>query len=282
MGSEASIQHKGEYVATLKVNGISGRQAVDGATLIFNCELVGRATKNGGVSFGGVSGRIHLEPGGDLGPVWLLNSFVLDSNARDAKTSVSVCVAASDVSIRRIDRLRASRHTDDIKFVLWLYLTGFSVSGEGFAECQALAECTVSASDWFGALKAASYEARHIIDVPIEHGRVNGVLEEAATHYRRALDQWRKASYEHVLVECRKVLESIRKNLGLTPTGVAEWNPLQKTEWTLQERIEYSRTATSEIFHLSAHSGTSNDPRAREADFALGMTGTLLRYYADR
>lgn len=279
MQSEASIRLRGEEVAILRVAALSGRQAIDGATLEFHCELTGRTSGNV-IRFSGLLGRVQLEPGGDLGPVWLLNPFFLDTTSRDDRASATVCVGASDVVLRRIDQSRAASHSNELRFRLCLYLRG--QSDLALVECQALAKYTVSGSEWFDALKTARYEARHLIDVPVEHGRVAGPLAEAASHYRSALEQWRKGSYVQVLTECRKVHESLRSALALKPAGITEWDPKAKIEWSLSRRIEYARAAVTEMLHLSAHAGTSDDLGPNEAELALGLTGTLLRYYAER
>jgi hypothetical protein len=281
MRAETTIQHEGEHFGTVSVKGLSGRQSLVGATLVFNCEIAIRPMKSGWLTIDGMVGRVGVDRGGDLGPAWLLNSFRVRAGMNDS-SPFTVCVAASPAAIRAIDRLRTSHHSEDVSFILWLQMTGASQGGP--VNCQAvLNHATVTASEWFRVLKEASFEVRHIIDVPVDGERMNGgPLKTAAEHYRRAIVQWTKGSHVQVLGECRKVMEALRDDLGLKPGGVAEWNPTEKTAWSLTDRIEYARAAVYEILHLAAHSGSSNDPRAAESDLALGLVGSILRYYADR
>lgn len=278
MTPETTFQHDGICYATVRVLSMSGRQTIDGATLMFNCELDMHRADNAWLEINDFAGHVSVDGIGDLGPCWSLNSF-RGRSGRGEKASFFVCVAAKEGDIRAIDHLRARSNRELISFILWLRLRGASTKGP--VDSQGVLNVTVTTSDWFAALAAAQYESRHMIDVPLQGGRVSGALSTAAEHYRRAVDQWKKASYSQVFTECRKVLESTRDVLALKPRGIAEIDARTKNAWSNRECVEYARAAIHQIVHHSAHPGVDDDPGPAEAELLLGLTGSLLRYFSD-
>jgi hypothetical protein len=273
-----SLQHEGNYYGTIRFVGLSGRQSTSGATAVFNLEIDVKPSDLGWLVINDLSGHVDVERLGDVGPCWLLNSFRVRSDPKGDKTSLFVCVMLPDATIRAIDHHRARSTAEQFSFVLWLQLRGASSTGP--VDSQAVLNCPVTTSDWFAALTGSQYEARHIIDVPLQGGRVANALSVAAEHYRRAIDQWKKISYTQVFVECRKVLEATRDVLQLRPKGIAEIDARQKNAWSIDECIEYTRAAVHQIVHHAAHPGVDDDPGPQEADLLLALTGSLLRYYA--
>ncbi|MFT3700168.1 MAG: hypothetical protein QM831_43885 [Kofleriaceae bacterium] len=264
----------GHPIAIVRLGALSGRQTVDGATIMFKCEIENRAPEQEVLEINDATGRVDLQRRGDLGPCWLLSSF----RARPGERSeFFMCINLSDEQIRKIDRERAGRPNQQVEFSLWLRIRG---QGRASLDTTCVLNVTASASEWFSALAAAQYEARHIIDVPIAGGRVGELLATAATHYRLAIEQDQKASYTQVLVECRKTVEAIRDALDLHPKGIAEFDATKRKAWSNAEAIEYARASIHQIMHHAAHPGVDDITGPIEAELVLGLVGSLLRYYA--
>jgi hypothetical protein len=279
MRTEVTLQLSGKSIGVARLSGVSGRQAVDGVIVMFTCELELQPTPVDWIVINDVTGRLSIQGLGDAAPCWPLNQFSVRSGAVVEKAWFTACVALNDAGVRAVDRYRARRAHGDIQLELWFTLRG--TSSKGPADVQAILKTEIGPSDWFGVLAGAQYEARHIIDVPIQGGRVSNVLADAAEHYRRALEQWKKASYPQVFTECRKVLESTREALNLRPKGIAEFDLEKRTKWSNRESIDFARAAIHQIVHHSAHPGVDDDPGAAEAELLLALTGSLLRFYAD-
>jgi hypothetical protein len=135
-------------------------------------------------------------------------------------------------------------------------------------------------ADWNRILRDGVYERRYSIAIPIEGGRVQGRFQVAAEHYRRAIELSLQGLPVQAVAECRKVLESIRDTLKLSPKNIQEWDITNKAQWPFADRIEFARAAIMQMGHQTAHSGTNDDPTSEQATLALNLTGALLTYYS--
>lgn len=277
MGRDATLNHRGESIARLSVRQVNGRKAVDGATLVFACDLVAQRSRIR-YELDRIQGWASVHPAGDIGPVWLIGSFRLQPSADD-KTSLNVAASANSTTIRAIDKCRSVDPHDQVTFTLWLEVLGRADDEQVIA--QGVVELSVSGGDWARVVAESGYEARHLIDVPISGPRIDGAYTLVGEHYRRALGLAKKSEYVQVLAECRKAMEALSEVTGRAPR-LSGWDPATKEELAIAQRLDYVRSAVHEMFHSSAHAGVADDPTGREAELALALVGSLLRYYADR
>lgn len=282
MSSEVQLNYKGIRFGTAAIDAVSGQAALDGGQLLLGVRLrLDARAASQQIRIYGVTGTLMLtKPPRFAAPIYPFNSVHAATSERSQDSGhASIGVLLTAAALASIEEARLTAPDDDVAVQLRLEFTCDAPEGNDTA--QAWIDHTFSQSSWAKVLAEMQIEQRFAIEVPVLGGRVSGPLALAAEHFRRAIEQQKKCAWVQSVAESRKVVEAIKDALRLENPARAEWVSGSQ-DWPLGKRIEHARASIHHVFHPSNHPGVSDDPGPHEAQLALALAGSLLRYYASR
>lgn len=196
-------------------------------------------------------------------------------------TSTAIVAMNLDLTYRQIEVIEELRKGNDVFFGLKLNILfedpsqtwgSLIVSRETFVHRAGNGnKLMISQSEWVKMLNEMGYERLRIIELPIPEIPHGTIINTCVEFVEEALKKFNEGYYSDVLTDCRKAIENLKKvDIDLVTTLESE---------SKAKKIKDIQNKLHQFLHLGPHEESKDYINRRDAELALHITTSIIRYF---